>query len=240
MIVWGLKYPQSDPASRSAPKWPGESWIWAADESRCRVVVDVGCAQEIGARAAQSRPDVVVLTHDDGDHIGGMWALLVQYAENPQWSRPELWLPVEWHFLVQALATAMETSPAGSQTYPESSETNGTTGHTVLAPDTIERSRAAHDAAQDIGAASVGGDTDRYRCEELERDNARELDETIGEIAASPLPADLVEQLSRALPGVAAAVKSASVNGSSRHRAAIIRQLSRSRWRLTTRNWQAP
>jgi len=70
------------------------------------VVVDLGTATAgLAERAAAREPAVVVLTHDDNDHIGGFDAFIGALGR----CRPQFWLPAYWIFLEVAVS-AVETS----------------------------------------------------------------------------------------------------------------------------------
>lgn len=99
--------------------YPGESWLWTGSDG-FRVAVDVGAGKaDFGLTVAAHEPHVVVLTHDDRDHIGGvndfLSAMLV--APTPGWhmrhnaaSRSpdplEIWMPYDWVRLLLVLAMA--------------------------------------------------------------------------------------------------------------------------------------
>jgi hypothetical protein len=116
---------------------PGESWLWENSEE-FRVVVDVGAHEPFARRAAAFEPDVLVLTHDDNDHIGAAMSFFDQRAAEPPmpstrptslgrpaFRRPfEVWMPYDWSRLgivaAQAVDAAMrdarsaETTATGS------------------------------------------------------------------------------------------------------------------------------
>ncbi len=93
--------------------WSGECFgvtgRWGGDDrgdtrSLQRIVVDLGTkADRIGRRAVREDPDVIVLTHDDRDHISGAPAAL--WSLNPRADR-QVWLPADWWYLVAAWASA--------------------------------------------------------------------------------------------------------------------------------------
>ncbi|WP_344211835.1 hypothetical protein [Kribbella sancticallisti] len=78
------------------------------------MVVDLGHREvDLGLQASSFEPNVLVLTHDDADHVGGATAFFGAYrhlagthrtAVNP----PEVWLPLDWFHVVQALARLTE------------------------------------------------------------------------------------------------------------------------------------
>lgn len=78
--------------------YPGESLAWSVGdllESAKTVTVDLGRTNEMGHLAALGRPEIVILTHDDEDHIGG-WT---QFSKLGLAALRELWVPYEWGVL---------------------------------------------------------------------------------------------------------------------------------------------
>mgnify|MGYP000872080128 CR=1 FL=1 len=78
--------------------YPGESLAWSVgdlSESAKTVTVDLGRTNEMGHLAALGRPEIVILTHDDEDHIGG-WT---QFSKLGLAALRELWVPYEWGVL---------------------------------------------------------------------------------------------------------------------------------------------
>jgi glyoxylase-like metal-dependent hydrolase (beta-lactamase superfamily II) len=65
---------------RSMTDTAGESWMW--DSHGVRVAVDVGATKGLGRVAASFAPDMVVLTHDDSDHVGGVVEFLESANSN--------------------------------------------------------------------------------------------------------------------------------------------------------------
>ena len=82
---------------------PGEAILWtrpSKPRQRYRTVaVDVGRYEEMGQQVALAAPQVLVLTHDDADHIDG-WAGMVSFGLG---TLEQLWVPYEWGALVLAL-----------------------------------------------------------------------------------------------------------------------------------------
>ncbi len=64
------------------------------------VCVDVGLTREMGEEVAKRAPAVLVLTHDDADHIGGYRG----FAATGLSSLRELWVPFDWGALAFTLA----------------------------------------------------------------------------------------------------------------------------------------
>lgn len=86
-------------------KYPGEALVWTHSSTpyglHIRTAVDVGKTSDMGRSVALSSPAVLVLTHDDHDHIGG-WS---GFAELGLETLREIWLPYEWGGLLRVLAT---------------------------------------------------------------------------------------------------------------------------------------
>lgn len=76
----------------------GECFVWSRGDQV--VAVDSGGAPLLGAHAATFQPTVLVLSHDDHDHIGGAVALIEGAAD----SLKELWMPAEWAILIAQIA----------------------------------------------------------------------------------------------------------------------------------------
>lgn len=100
---------------RSVPL-PGESWLWTGYDG-FRVAVDVGArAADFGLTVAAHEPHVLILSHDDDDHIGGIADFLGAMQAKP--SRPwpwhsalgsglrplQIWMPFDWVRLALVLA----------------------------------------------------------------------------------------------------------------------------------------
>lgn len=97
----------------STRPYPGESFVVQWQDSvkawPMTAVVDLGdsgCG--LAAAAAAARPDVLVLTHADADHIGG-WPEF----RNAAVALPEVWLPSDWALVVQSVLAAL--GPDGGQ-----------------------------------------------------------------------------------------------------------------------------
>jgi len=86
-----------------ADKHVGESNVLiktGTDGAQFTAVVDVGINQ-LGAAAASYHPTILVLTHDDDDHIGG-WKSFVTGMKAKQ-TLQQAWLPAEWGHIAAAL-----------------------------------------------------------------------------------------------------------------------------------------
>ena len=85
-------------------KFPGESWLWGNHDRR--VVVDLGY-NELGRRAGYFSPHVLILTHDDSDHVSikrvDQFKKALFDCRNCLAPIPELWLPLDWWRLIYAL-----------------------------------------------------------------------------------------------------------------------------------------
>lgn len=84
----------------------GECFIWSRGIDRCIVAVDAGGAASVGKHAGTYGPSILILTHDDHDHINGAVALI----EAAQGSLRELWVPAEWAILL----TQISKTPQGA------------------------------------------------------------------------------------------------------------------------------
>ena len=76
----------------------GECFIWKSGTDV--VAVDAGGAGPVGRHAGQHRPHILILSHDDNDHIRGAVSLIVAAGDQLR----ELWVPAEWAILVKQLA----------------------------------------------------------------------------------------------------------------------------------------
>lgn len=95
---------------KSASQYPGESFVVRWQDSAgtwpTTAVVDVGGARTgLAATAAAARPDVVVLTHSDADHVGG-WPEFCDGFEGQSLGLPQVWLPSDWALVVQCVLAA--------------------------------------------------------------------------------------------------------------------------------------
>lgn len=81
---------------------PGEALVWSTPTGRgarrVAVGVDVGRSAELGRLVAQAAPAILVLTHDDLDHIDG-WR---GFAPLGLATLQELWIPYEWAALLDS------------------------------------------------------------------------------------------------------------------------------------------
>lgn len=94
---------------------PGEAIVWQSLTAngdplpRRTFVVDVGQTKVMGARVSQHLPRIIVLTHDDGDHIGGF-----DHVDETALSKlEELWVPFEWGALLFTLARGLDQGSPG-------------------------------------------------------------------------------------------------------------------------------
>lgn len=193
-------------------KWHGESWLWESADGRRRVVVDVGQAPSTGRRAALHRPEVVVLTHDDGDHVGGVWDFFAEYAEDRDLPRPELWLPVEWLLVVQSLVVLREVqderqaADAGADDAPVDEQDLNDGGPAPGVDASYDRTdaemaRGIDEVVDEIGIAVGGGSPGAYR----ERDQV--LDEpTNAHLDSESLSEELYRRMKKAFPSIEAVV----------------------------------
>lgn len=76
----------------------GECFIWS--QQGTVVAVDAGGARSVGTHAGASGPEVLILSHDDRDHIGGAVALI----EASKGTLRQLWMPAEWAILIDQIS----------------------------------------------------------------------------------------------------------------------------------------
>lgn len=85
-------------------KYPGEALLWSANclvgPELGIVAVDLGKSKDMGYQVALAAPEILVLTHDDWDHIGGWEGFKLSGLTKLR----ELWVPYEWGLLVRVLA----------------------------------------------------------------------------------------------------------------------------------------
>lgn len=99
----------------SLKEYPGESWL--CETSGFRIAIDVGQSESFAERAAAFSPHVLILSHDDMDHVGSMLAFLRHCNAAPceklwhvggEWEcehrdcRLEVWMPIDWWRLALA------------------------------------------------------------------------------------------------------------------------------------------
>lgn len=77
----------------------GECFIWQRKSDDLVVAVDAGGAASVGLAASLLNPQILVLSHDDKDHISGAVAMIGSCR-----SIRELWVPVEWGILLEQIA----------------------------------------------------------------------------------------------------------------------------------------
>lgn len=147
-------------------KQPGEAFVWSSPSGhrgrRMCVGVDLGARPEMGRLVAQASPSIVILTHDDHDHIGG-WE---GFAEAGLDTLDELWIPYEWDAVARASEALVQGTAVVSK-LPESSlpglEEILRSGYSVVvpdAPDPIDVSATAMFEAVDLASALSGAQTD--------------------------------------------------------------------------------
>jgi hypothetical protein len=78
----------------------GECFIWARDPDTAVIAVDAGGALSIGKHAGTHDPEILILSHDDNDHIRGAVGLINTAGT----SLRELWIPAEWAILIKQIA----------------------------------------------------------------------------------------------------------------------------------------
>lgn len=88
----------------------GECFIWRSGRNGKVVAVDAGGAGSVGAYAGASSPNILILSHDDNDHIRGAASLIRAACGTLE----ELWVPVEWAILIKQI---VETGPVA--TFPD-------------------------------------------------------------------------------------------------------------------------
>jgi hypothetical protein len=78
----------------------GECFIWTRGWDSKVVAIDAGGAASTGKHAGAHNPDILILTHDDSDHIRGA----VELIKTARASLQELWIPAEWAILIKQIA----------------------------------------------------------------------------------------------------------------------------------------
>lgn len=119
---------------RSRGTFPGESLLvqrasrGPSGTSRAhRYVVDFGnTTSRLWKRAVDAEPEIVILTHDDTDHIGGAAVALRQLALRRPTTPTEIWLPADWLLVLIASAALgdpdFEATPGDADLSPEAVE----------------------------------------------------------------------------------------------------------------------
>lgn len=82
----------------------GECFIWKRSSDDKVVAVDAGGAASVGRYAGGKSPQILILSHDDLDHIRGAVSLLNAAKK----SLKELWVPAEWALIMKQLADTTE------------------------------------------------------------------------------------------------------------------------------------
>lgn len=92
----------------------GEGFFWQASPDGAVIAVDAGRTQAVGRDLAGRGPEILLLSHDDNDHIGGAVTLI----EHAHGVLRELWVPAEWGILVKqiAMTSADSLMPEGPVT----------------------------------------------------------------------------------------------------------------------------
>lgn len=78
----------------------GECFVWKRDADDTVVAVDAGGAASVGKYAGGLNPEILILSHDDNDHIRGAVGLI----NSAKASLRELWIPAEWAILIKQIA----------------------------------------------------------------------------------------------------------------------------------------
>jgi hypothetical protein len=143
-------------------KYPGEAALWVQGGGNARVAVDVGATAAMGTAVGEADPDVLILSHDDRDHVRGWDAFI---AAVPVRVDHELWVPYEWIALAHAATTALDLENAYVPSIDEV--------RTTLAASAIPRHVFEEDRASSSG--------DNSREEEEQRDQHDDLVSSITE-----------------------------------------------------------
>ncbi|MDI6023899.1 hypothetical protein QBL02_10125 [Leucobacter sp. UT-8R-CII-1-4] len=85
----------------------GECFIWSRSGSDCVIAIDAGGTKSVGKQAAKHSPQILILSHDDTDHIGGAVSLINAAKK----SLTELWVPTEWAILMRQLSESDPEDP---------------------------------------------------------------------------------------------------------------------------------
>lgn len=140
--------------------WPGESWTIERKAGPARgsshgtpdgfrAVVDLGVNRALAVQAAAFRPNVVVLTHSDSDHIGGCEAFYDKFKAP---SGFETWVPFDWLRLRRAAGAL----PADAKTLRGRRDVTEALAD-ALAEDDVFLRTASRETADD-GDAALAGD----------------------------------------------------------------------------------
>ena len=93
-------------------KGHGECFIWEPERKNAAVAaIDAGATSDVGQCGGSYSPEVLVLSHDDDDHIGGALSLMAAAKRTLK----ELWVPAEWMLLLDQLNRTADSrdSPLG-------------------------------------------------------------------------------------------------------------------------------
>lgn len=93
----------------SPKKSHGEAFLWYRNNRDAPIAIDAGANGDVGRISGMGRPRILVLSHDDHDHIGGALSLIGEAAS----SLEELWVPAEWSILLDQIAASSSSPVAG-------------------------------------------------------------------------------------------------------------------------------
>jgi len=79
--------------------YPGEADLWVRPRDAARVAIDLGKTGAMGSAIGEARPQTLILTHDDDDHIGGWEHFRTTATFYAAWP-DEIWIPYEWAAVV--------------------------------------------------------------------------------------------------------------------------------------------
>jgi hypothetical protein len=85
----------------------GECFIWSRSLDKSVVAVDAGGAHAVGRAGGAQKPSILILSHDDNDHIGGAVSLILAAGS----ALKELWVPAEWAVLIKQIADSDGNNP---------------------------------------------------------------------------------------------------------------------------------
>lgn len=128
-------------------KWPGEAILWNVDGSVA--AVDLGANEATGTHVATQHPRILLLTHDDDDHIGGWDGFAAEANRMQRWPE-EIWMPYEWGALAIAAAS---TRPATAGTQPARATPDGVFEELGIDKWTVVSRREGHDTGDDRGGS---------------------------------------------------------------------------------------
>ncbi len=94
----------------------GECFIWKTSTRDRAIAIDAGGTIESGREAASHNPKILILSHDDSDHIGGAVTLIKEAKIE------ELWVPTEWAVLIKQIASTTQENLFSGDGRPVSPE----------------------------------------------------------------------------------------------------------------------